>query len=94
MHPAQAERSALHESATSTHRSTGRDLDLIGTSIGSTSPRLLLVTGTDHRGLHEPGTSRVDCPGRLNLGIYSAIDIHSGTVEVGQPAGVTAGRTP
>jgi hypothetical protein len=93
VHPAQAEGSALHESATSTHRSTGRDLDLIGTSIGST-PRLLLATGTDHRGLHEPGTSRFDCPGRLDLGIYSAVDIHSGTVEVGQPAFVTAGRTP
>jgi len=34
----------------------------------------------------------VIAPGRLDLGVYSVIDIHNGSVETGQVAEVAAGR--
>jgi hypothetical protein len=37
-------------------------------------------------------TTLVIAPGRLDLGVYSVIDIHNGSVETGQLAEVAAGR--
>ncbi len=56
------------------------------------APKVAIVAG---EGASEErlGTSLVVCPGRLDLGVYSVIDIHSGSVEVGELAGVTAGQT-
>jgi hypothetical protein len=67
--------------------------EVVATLIKTYAPKVAIVAG---EGVAEErlGTSLVVCPGRLDLGIYSVIDIHSGSVEVGELAGVTAGRTP
>lgn len=67
--------------------------EVVATLIKTYAPKVAIVAG---EGAAEEllGTSLVVCPGRLDLGIYSVIDIHSGSVEVGELAGVTAGWTP
>lgn len=67
--------------------------EVVATLIKTYAPKVAIVAG-EGAAEERLGTSLVVCPGRLDLGIYSVIDIHSGSVEVGELAGVTAGRTP
>jgi Icc-related predicted phosphoesterase len=66
--------------------------EVVAELIKTHAPKVAIVAG---EGASEErlGTSLVICPGRLDLGIYSVIDIHEGSVEVGELAGVTAWQT-
>jgi uncharacterized protein len=66
--------------------------EVVAELIKTYSPKVAIVAG-EGAAEERLGTSLVVCPGRLDLGVYSVIDIHSGSVEVGELAGVTAGQT-
>ena len=65
--------------------------EVVAELIKTYAPRVAIVAGegaTEER----LGTTLVIAPGRLDLGVYSVIDIHKGSVETGQLAEVAAGR--
>jgi Icc-related predicted phosphoesterase len=65
--------------------------EVVAELIKTYAPRVAIVAGegaTEER----LGTTLVIAPGRLDLGVYSVIDIHKGSVETGQVAEVAAGR--
>ena len=66
--------------------------EVVAELIKTYAPKVAIVAG-EGAAEERLGTSLVISPGRLDLGIYSVIDIHDGSVEVGELAGVTAGQT-
>jgi uncharacterized protein len=65
--------------------------EVVAELIKTYAPRVAIVAGegaTEER----LGTTLVIAPGRLDLGVYSVIDIHNGSVEAGQVAEVAADR--
>jgi Icc-related predicted phosphoesterase len=66
--------------------------EVVAELIKTYSPKVAIVAGegaTEER----LGASLVISPGRLDLGVYSIIDIHKGSVETRELAGMTAGQT-
>ena len=52
-----------------------------------------VATGPLPRGFRAAGVAcGMKASGRLDLGVYSVIDIHNGSIETGQVAEVAAGR--
>jgi len=63
--------------------------EVVAEMINTYSPKIAIVAGegaTEER----LGTTLVISPGRLDLGVYSVIDIHDGSVEVGELTGAAA----
>jgi hypothetical protein len=63
--------------------------EVVAELINTYSPKIAIVAGegaTEER----LGTTLVISPGRLDLGVYSVIDIHDGSVEVGELTGAAA----
>jgi Icc-related predicted phosphoesterase len=65
--------------------------EVVAGLIKTYAPKVAIVAG-EGAAEERLGTSLVVCPGRLDLGIYSVIDIHSGSVEVGELSPATTGQ--
>jgi uncharacterized protein len=66
--------------------------EVVAELIKTYAPKVAIVAG-EGAAEERLGTSLVVSPGRLDLGVYSVIDIHTGSVEVAELAGVTAEQT-
>jgi uncharacterized protein len=64
--------------------------EVVAGLIKTYAPKVAIVAG-EGAAEERLGTSLVVCPGRLDLGLYSVIDIHSGAVEVGELSAATTG---